>query len=196
MSYFYAHNSVSNTLKWRPRLKIWKSGALLWDPEREEAWSYNWCFAKRINGKMVFNEYRYSNTTTRHQSEIHSFFRSHKIKIDLTVNCHGCLKNDSGAGPQAVERAIRGAADTGDFRDARAIARVFRVPFSRAVIDQVIETMEVELCDAYLERAFQYQEDKLNAILERLGEPTYYPTHAAGPNDAAQPTSEVFPWGA
>jgi hypothetical protein len=57
--------------------------------------------------------------------------------------------------------------------------------------------MEIEACDSYLRRAFQYQEDKLNAILKRLGAPKYHPEwNQPAESTADTPTSEVFPWGA
>lgn len=189
MSYFYAHNSVSNCLKWRPRLKIWKSGSLQWNPETQEAWSYNWCFAKRINGKMVFNEYRYSNTTTRHQWEMRGFLKDHKIKIDLTIDTQKSLTHGD-AGLTALHNALRlVATDHAPMDYARNIAKIFRLKLTKAMLENTIETMEIEACNAYLNRAFDYAEDKIQRVLSRLDAPRYIPTVSNDSNT----NNEVFP---
>lgn len=195
MSYFYAYNSGSNDLKWKPRLKIWKSGSVQYDPATGEGYSYNWCFVRRINGKTVFNDFRYSPTTTRHQWAMRGLLKQLGVKIDLTVNCHASLTS-SNAGPEALDHALRTAIqDRAPMEYPRNVAKVFRVPFSRAVVDSTIEAMEIEACEAYLERAFQYAEDKIQKILRRLDAPTYYPTNQPA-EDTAATTSEVFPWAA
>lgn len=52
-----------------------------------EATSYgHWCFVKRINGKVVFNNYTYSKTTSKHQWEIRYLLKELGIKIDHEVN--------------------------------------------------------------------------------------------------------------
>lgn len=53
-----------------------------------EGYSYgHWGVCRYINGLMVFNNYTYSNTTTRHQWEIRSWLGSLGIKIDLAIEC-------------------------------------------------------------------------------------------------------------
>lgn len=197
MSYFYAYNSATNNLKWRPRLKIYKSGSIQYDPATGEAWSYNWCFVCRINGKTVFNDFRYSNTTTRHQWEIRGLLKQLGVKIDLTVNCRESLRRPE-AGQCALDSALRSAIlDKAPMEYPRNVARVFRLPFNQKLVNQTIENLEIEACEAYLERAFKYQEDKIKGLLERLGAPRYYPEFNQPAETAtAAPTSEVFPWAA
>lgn len=58
-------------MKYYKRLRIWKASNVDFNPETEEAYSFGWwCFVKRIGGKLVFNGYRYSNHTSRHQSKV------------------------------------------------------------------------------------------------------------------------------
>jgi len=76
-------------LKWRPRLKHYKNstGTNTFNPETLEAWSYGWwCYLKKIEGSLVYNRARYSNTTSRHQRELRSLLQELNIKIDLSVN--------------------------------------------------------------------------------------------------------------
>ena len=51
-----------------------------------EATSYgHWTFVKKINGKVFFNDYTYSNTTSKHQWEMRHFLKERGIKIDYIV---------------------------------------------------------------------------------------------------------------
>jgi hypothetical protein len=62
-------------MEFRPRLKIYKSssGKNTFNPETFEAHSYgHWKYVCKIKGKVVFNDYRYSVTTSKHQSEMRS----------------------------------------------------------------------------------------------------------------------------
>lgn len=78
------------SIPYRPRLGIFKYTARSkneFNPETFEAYSYgHWCYVARINGKVVFNEYRYSNTTTRHQGAMSSLLRQLGVKVDLYVS--------------------------------------------------------------------------------------------------------------
>jgi len=54
--------------------------------DKIEAYSYDhWCFVKKINGKVIFNDYNYSQTTRKHQWEIKSLLKKLGIKIDIIV---------------------------------------------------------------------------------------------------------------
>ncbi len=64
--------------------------------DKEEAYSYgHWCFVKRINGKLVFNDYNYSHTTRRHQNAVKSLLRELGVKIDLYVYMHSSLSEET-----------------------------------------------------------------------------------------------------
>lgn len=75
-------------LYWYPRLKIWKdrSGKVQFNPETKTALSYSWWeFVKPIKGKLVFNSFRYSPTTSTHQWCARSFLEEQGIRIDLEI---------------------------------------------------------------------------------------------------------------
>lgn len=57
-----------------------------------KATSYgHWVFVMVVDGKVVFNNYNYSSTTSRHQSEIRWLLRELGIKVDITVNFRDSL---------------------------------------------------------------------------------------------------------
>jgi len=203
MSYFYAFNSVGNNLKWRPRLKIFKSGALTYDPKTGEAYSYDWCFLKRINGKLVFNAYCYSNTTTRHQWEVRAFLKQKRIKIDVEVKIIKSLNSDD-AGPMALAQEIETALadDQGrapDLDCARKIAKAFKLKINSAMVSEIATKMEIKACEVFLRRSVLRQEEKMREFLERLGAPVYSgPAIESESTDSTQPDDSnpfagVFP---
>jgi polyhydroxyalkanoate synthesis regulator phasin len=78
----------SSSLKWRPMSGIYKDsgGNNTYDPVQERATSYNWwVYLKRINGKLVFNDYSYSSSTNHHQSECKSLLSQLGIKVDYYI---------------------------------------------------------------------------------------------------------------
>ena len=44
-----------------------------------------WVYCKVIDGKVVFNRYRYSVTTSKHQRECMQLLAEHGIAVDLFV---------------------------------------------------------------------------------------------------------------
>ena len=59
-----------------------------------EAYSYSWwAFVKVIKGKVVFNKYRYSVSTSKHQSKVRSLLSQLDIKIDRFVQCKDGLQH-------------------------------------------------------------------------------------------------------
>jgi len=87
------NHKSSGGFTYRPKLKIWTDGANNeFNPETFEARSYrHWCYVARIKGKVVFNAYTYSNTTTRHQSHMRQLLSQLKIKIDIEVDTRSSL---------------------------------------------------------------------------------------------------------
>lgn len=84
-----------------PRLNLWKSpgGNLKFDPKDMHATSYDWwSMLKRINGKLVFNSYRYSVSTAKHQSAVRGWLSANKIAVDLYI--------ESPKGLQRLDSAI------------------------------------------------------------------------------------------
>jgi len=85
MSYGYG---VCGSLKYYKMANIWKisTGNCTFNPEICQADSYNWwVFVKKIKGKVVFNDYSYSPSTSGHQSAMRSLLKQLKIKIDHIV---------------------------------------------------------------------------------------------------------------
>ena len=84
-------------IPYKPRLGIFKlqrRSLVTFDPRIIEAVSYShWVFVKVIKGKVVFNDYSYSNTTSRHQWAVKRLLSQLNIKIDVTVNQRESLSN-------------------------------------------------------------------------------------------------------
>jgi len=79
---------------WQVRNKIFKgrNGNCTFDPVSMQAHSYkHWRFVDIIKGKVVFNQYRYSHTTSTHQQMVLSVLCSLGIKIDLEVDMYESL---------------------------------------------------------------------------------------------------------
>lgn len=56
------------------------------NPIKVEAYSYKWWkFVSIVDGLVIFNNYRYSNSTSKHQSKIRNLMQDLKIKIDLEL---------------------------------------------------------------------------------------------------------------
>lgn len=82
-------------MQFKPRLKIYQGSNRknTFDLQTFEGRSYNhWCYVKKIKGQVVFNDYRYSVTTSKHQSEMRHFLQNElKIKNIVFVNQSGTL---------------------------------------------------------------------------------------------------------
>jgi hypothetical protein len=82
--------------------------------ETLEAFSYDWWqFLKLINGKLVFNNYSYSNTTCKHQQKVRRVLDEKGIKIDVFVKTYRSLDgfaknsaNNYGTTEDALNEAI------------------------------------------------------------------------------------------
>lgn len=64
----------STSLKFFKRLNVYKNstGTVEFDPANNQGRSYRWTFLAPVDGVLVFNEYRWSNTTSGHQSAVMS----------------------------------------------------------------------------------------------------------------------------
>lgn len=62
------------------------NGNNTFNPELMQAHSYkHWCYVREINGKVVFNNYSYSNTTAKHQSNMRQLLAELGITVDLYI---------------------------------------------------------------------------------------------------------------
>lgn len=81
-------------MKLYKRTNVYRASNVCFDPARIEASSYDWwIFVKKIRGLVVFNEYRYSNSTAKHQYKVRDLMDQLGIKIDLVVSVKESLSN-------------------------------------------------------------------------------------------------------
>lgn len=80
-------------MKHYKKTNLYKASNVTFDPTKIEATSYNWwLFVKRIKGKTVFNSYRYSVSTSKHQSKVSSLLSQLGIEIDRYVQVRDGLQ--------------------------------------------------------------------------------------------------------
>lgn len=73
-------------MKFKPRKGKYESANVTFDPDFCTAYSYSWWrFVDKINGKVVFNNYTYSQTTCKHQQKVRRLLSELGIKIDFVV---------------------------------------------------------------------------------------------------------------
>lgn len=159
------------SLKYRPRLGYWTGGQnLKYYHEEKSATSYgHWEFIKIINKKLIFNNHHYSMSTDSHQGEMFRFLREKRIKIDLIIDSRLSLSNEK-VRIDALENEIRKQVSSGkiNFKKAKQIAKVFKIKFTSKLVQKVIEDMETEVCEKYLDGAFDREEKKIDMVLEAL----------------------------
>lgn len=81
-------------LKAYTKLNIFKNKSVSFDPNKIEALSYHWwVFVAKIKGKLVFNEYPYTASTSKHQYQVKRLLNQLNIKIDLTIESPEGLQN-------------------------------------------------------------------------------------------------------
>lgn len=77
----------SRGLKFYKRLGIYKNstGTVQYDPVSCQGGSYNWTFCAKVGQLVVFNTYRWSVTTNRHQSSVRNLVREYQdvVFVDL-----------------------------------------------------------------------------------------------------------------
>jgi len=67
---------------------------VMFDPKNIIATSYrHWQFVKVISGKVVFNAYRYSNSTSKHQYKVRALMQELGVKIDVFANTRCSLSS-------------------------------------------------------------------------------------------------------
>lgn len=96
MGHWYAMGPIGNegALKLKKRTGCYEASNVWFNPETMEATSFQWWyFVKRIGGKVVFNDYRYSSYTTRHQNKVDRTMQKLGIKVDVTIEAPKGLQN-------------------------------------------------------------------------------------------------------
>lgn len=101
-------------MKYSNKRNRYEAANVTLDLVKLEAFSYDWWqFLRYINGKLVFNNYNYSNSTCKHQSKVRGMLYEKGIKIDVFVKCHRSLNgyaknsaNNYGTTEDALNEAI------------------------------------------------------------------------------------------
>lgn len=89
----YYNDKSSPGFKYRPRLKVWTDGTNNeFNPEAFEATSYRWwVYVCKIKGRVVFNNYPYSNSTCGHQSAMRALLKRLKVRDVVQVSMRESL---------------------------------------------------------------------------------------------------------
>lgn len=75
-------------MKYYTRSKEYRASNVTLSVDPLEARSYAWwIFLKRINGKLVFNNYSYSPSTSGHQRKVRAQLERMGIRPDCTIEC-------------------------------------------------------------------------------------------------------------
>lgn len=70
-------------MKYYKTLKVYKASNVMFNPQTMLATSYRWWnMLQKINGKIVFNSYTYSSSTSKHQYKLLNLLHQLNINID------------------------------------------------------------------------------------------------------------------
>lgn len=82
----YSNKIPNLTFKKRSGIYSNSTGSLTFDPKTCSAHSYRWWkFVGIVEGQVVFNNFRYSVTTSKQQSKVRQLLRELGIKIDVEM---------------------------------------------------------------------------------------------------------------
>lgn len=74
-------------MKFSKKRNQYESSNVTFNVDKMDARSYNWWqFVAKINGKVVFNDHRYSNSTAKHLYKVKKLLKDLGVEIDLVVN--------------------------------------------------------------------------------------------------------------
>lgn len=80
-------------MKYYPDRKLFIAPNVVFNAERIEAHSCSWWkFVAIIDGLVVFNNYRYSTTTSGHQRKVRNLMQDLRIRIDIEAPFHEGLQ--------------------------------------------------------------------------------------------------------
>lgn len=80
-------------MKQMKRTGVYKAANVTFCPRTMKAESYNWWrFVKIIQGKVVFNNYKYSVTTAKHQRKVANLLEELGLKVDYFVSVRESLE--------------------------------------------------------------------------------------------------------
>lgn len=84
-------------MKYMKRSKIYQASNYncTFDPTKVEAHSYKWWrFVAVVDGVVLFNNYRYSVSTAKHQRKVAGLMRELGIQVDVTLQLPRGIRND------------------------------------------------------------------------------------------------------
>jgi len=89
-------------MKFSKKRNQYEASNVTFDAEKLEAFSYGWWkFVTIDNGLIVFNNYNYSPSTSKHQSKVRKLMNDLGIKIDMVVYTRLSLDQDGWKGDAA-----------------------------------------------------------------------------------------------
>lgn len=145
-------------MKLMKRTNIYKASNLTFNPVTLDAFSYGWWqFVGVVDGKVIFNTYRYSNSTSKHQSKVRRLINQLGIKVDIFMPIPKGLPKSNARGCYGVLDMKRG---------------------EMTLADLIIEAEEY-LCDQFLKeksrniKAYERKKASQASLLERTIENAY-----------------------
>ncbi len=96
-------------MKYFKTQNLYKASNVAFNPSTVSAHSYGWWeFVKIIQGKVVFNAFRYSNSTAKHQYKVRSVMNELGITIDFVAN----VKSSLGSYEDSFKSLVRDSKQT------------------------------------------------------------------------------------
>lgn len=134
-------------MKYFSKLKLYKAANVTFNPETCEAYSYGWWrFVAVIGGKLVFNNYNYSTTTSGHQRKVRALLCDLGHEIAVAVHAPRGLQ-DVASAIGYYEReiiALQAAIDKPGTRKAKNAERAAEIERLQAQIAQVRALVRAE----------------------------------------------------
>jgi hypothetical protein len=137
---------------------------VVFDPKSIQAWSYgHWKFVTKINSKVIFNNYRYSVSTSKHQHKVYRLMSQLGIKVDIFVNARPSLSEHS------FNECAKSAIRSGDDVTYLKLCKVFEDSLGSVREQELVVEREEAICDMFLENSIRRQEKKeREAFLARV----------------------------
>lgn len=99
-------------MKFMKRSNLYQASNVSFSPATIEARSYSWwVFVAVIEGKVIFNNFRYSNTTAKHQYKVRRLMEELGIEIDLVVETRYSLIQAEGSLEKLEEMVLETLSD-------------------------------------------------------------------------------------
>lgn len=139
-------------MKFYTRQGLYKASNVTLNPKTLEAFSYSWWkFLGVVEGKLVFNNYRYSNSTSKHQSKVRAQLQELGIKIDISMPIPSGLPGTYGSYSRFGQESC---------------------PSNGLGLAELIQVAEEHLCNEFLGSKLKaqkrYQESKARKLKKRL----------------------------